>query len=302
MNAGRVRGMRRVLAGWMRPSVAKVGAVQVGTGVIAVSGAEGADAFGSPRNGRPVMAPARSLVPRLWIPAALCVVLFALSWSEEAMADIKLAMSRKPPPDPYELQAPALSPDGTRAALAVSFYGHREHLVLYDIERDTLRVVDKLDHERWRSPSFSPTGDTIAFIRSCTTCEDKGYQLATYDVATGRTKTLTQGSDLHRYMPVFSPSGRFVAYRSKRITWEGDTPDVVGRSAGFRTYTLATNTDRQVPLERFDVGGFCLRAHRDFSTNTRFCLRPSARMVCEFVIVAPCSESWSPSSASGRPA
>ena len=36
MNAGRMRGMRRALVGWMRPSVAKVGAVQVGTGVIAV--------------------------------------------------------------------------------------------------------------------------------------------------------------------------------------------------------------------------------------------------------------------------
>ena len=36
MNAGRARGMRRALVGWMRPSVKKVGAVQMATGLVAV--------------------------------------------------------------------------------------------------------------------------------------------------------------------------------------------------------------------------------------------------------------------------
>ena len=36
MNAGWARGMRRALVGWMRPSVRKVGAVQMATGVVAV--------------------------------------------------------------------------------------------------------------------------------------------------------------------------------------------------------------------------------------------------------------------------
>ena len=36
MNAGWVHGIRRALVGWMRPSVKKVGAVQMATGVVTV--------------------------------------------------------------------------------------------------------------------------------------------------------------------------------------------------------------------------------------------------------------------------
>ena len=64
----------------------------------------------------------RSSMLRLWVLATVCVVQFVPSWSADAMADMRLAMSRKPPPDPIQLQRPALSPDGTQAALAVSFH------------------------------------------------------------------------------------------------------------------------------------------------------------------------------------
>ena len=180
------------------------------------------------------------------------------------MADIKLAMSRKPPPNPYKLERPALSPDGAQAALAVSFYGHYPHLVLYDIEQDTLRVVEKPDDEGWRSPSFSPSGSTLAFIRYCMTCRDKGFHLSTYDVKTGRRTTLAGGSDLHRERPIYSPSGRFVVYGTKKIQWNGDTPEVIGRTGGFHVFPFSTNVELRVSLERFGVRSFLFASPSGF--------------------------------------
>ena len=72
------------------------------------------------------------------------------------MADVTLAMSRKPPPDPVKLGAPALSPDGRLAVLGVSFERGYSHLVIFDVHREELQVVGKPDDEGWRDPSFSP--------------------------------------------------------------------------------------------------------------------------------------------------
>lgn len=63
------------------------------------------------------------------------------------MADTRVAMSRKPPPDPIVLGAPELSPDGRLAALGVTFDEYLPRLVVFDIDREELVVVDRPDNE-----------------------------------------------------------------------------------------------------------------------------------------------------------
>ena len=173
------------------------------------------------------------------------------------MTDIKRALSGKPPPDPIKLGQPTLSPDGRLAALGVSVYGNYSMLVIYDIDEDEMRIVAKPDDEGWFSPSFSPSGHAIAFIRFCRSCATKGFQVSMLDLQTGRTATLTRGNDVFRKTPIFSPNGEFIAYRSGVLEWRDDQYELF-MGGEFRTVTLATQHERKISLEEHGVDRFLL--------------------------------------------
>ena len=98
---------------------------------------------------------------------ALCALPIALSWAGSAMAEMRVAMSLKPPPDPIVPGSPELSPDGSLAALHVYFGRHLPRLIVFDLDHEELVVLDRPDNEGWLDPSFSPSGDRIAFVRYC---------------------------------------------------------------------------------------------------------------------------------------
>ena len=191
----------------------------------------------------------------LWILVMLSALYVVLPWSGPAMADVKLAMSRKPPPDPIKLGAPALSPDGRLAALGVSFERGYSHLAIFDIHREELQVIGKPDDEGWRDPSFSPSGDRIVFIQYCTGCDRKGFQISIYDLETGTATTLTEGSERFRDDPIFSPDGQSIIHHSKDLEWEGDEITFSGFE-NLRRLIIASRQDREIVLDLFGVRGF----------------------------------------------
>ena len=173
------------------------------------------------------------------------------------MADVHLAMSSRPQSERVHLGAPALTSDGSLAVLAVSFPGNIGHLVIYNIDRSKYRIIEKPDDEAWISPSFSRDGDKVAFIRYCATCDSRGFQVASYNIRTNQVTTLTQGEDLYRGNPIYSPSGRFIAYNSRNIRWNGTQY----KDSGFATLhmlTLSTKLEREIDLEKFGLNGFLL--------------------------------------------
>ena len=178
----------------------------------------------------------------LSVLVALCVLPIAPPWTGAAMADTKLAMSGSPPPDPILFGTPALSPDGKLVTLHVHFDRKFPRLVVFDLDREELVVMDRPDNEGWVLPSFSPSGDRIAFIRYCAEgCapDRKGFQVSLLDRKSGATTTVTEGSHLYRGSPLFSPDGQSIVFASKDIVWK---EDFLARGRGWRHRGAHTST------------------------------------------------------------
>ena len=185
-------------------------------------------------SGRRAPSPRFTGVWAMWLLVTLCVLPIVLPWTGAAMAGTRIAMSRSPPPDPVKLGTPALSPDGKLAAVDVTFDEFLPRLVVFDIDREELVVVDRPDNEGWLSPTFSSSGDRIAFIRYCAAeCAvgTQGFQLSILDRTSGATTTVTGGRDLYRGSPHFAPDGQSVVYGSRDLVWKGD---FLARGFGWR--------------------------------------------------------------------
>ena len=201
---------------------------------------------------------------------ALCPVSVAPLWTGAAMADTRVAMSGGPRPGPIKLGAPELSPDGRLAALDVSFYGALPRLAVFDLDREELVVLDRPDNEGWLSPSFSPSGDRLAFVRYCESgcaAGRQGFQISVYDRRSGEVTTVTQGRGLRRNTPLFSPDGRSIVYGSVNLIWKEEwlargfkwkykLPHTTLGGGTLRMVDLKTRIERKILHEWFGVTQF----------------------------------------------
>lgn len=168
-----------------------------------------------------------------------------------AMADIQLAMGKAPPVDEVQLGAPALSPDGNLAVMDAQYSGESlPWLVVFDLESDEVRRIDKPANEAWISPSFSSSGERIVFIRYCVMeCVRKrrGFQISLLDLETGRARTMTESDKLFRGSPIFSPDDRWIVYSARRIEWidNGTQYKKIGSST-LRMLDLETGNDLKI--------------------------------------------------------
>ena len=177
---------------------------------------------------------------------------------------------RRARPGPIELGAPELSPDGRLAALHVYFDGSLPRLAVFDLDREDLVVLDRPDNEGWLSPSFSPSGDRLAFVRFCESgCAPgrQGFQISVYDRRSGEVTTVTQGRGLHRNTPLFSPDGRSIVYGSENLVWKedfiarglkwgDDSPFALAGGGTLRMVDLKTGVERRGLRDRFEVKDF----------------------------------------------
>lgn len=140
---------------------------------------------------------------------------------------------------------PALSPNGRSVAVQAWVPGHsRSKLVLLDVETGSVRAFDQPRDQTWRSPSFSPSGDRLAFLRICRfECASgpKGVHIGVLDLQSSRDTTATATSDLIRMDPVFAPGGRFVVYGAVQIDdvdQRSFPKSIYNRAYGFYTRSL----------------------------------------------------------------
>ena len=189
-----------------------------------------------------------------WTPlilVALSVSHIGTQGAGVAMADIQLAMGKAPPVNEVQLGAPDLSPDGNLAVMDVLYPGESlPWLVVFDLESDEVRRIDKPANEAWMSPSFSSSGERIVFIRYCAReCVRKrrGFQISLLDLETGRARTVTEGDKLFRGSPIFSPDDRWIVYSAGRIGWidNGAQPEGIGFST-LRMLDLETGNDLKI--------------------------------------------------------
>ena len=212
---------------------------------------------------------------RAALVGALCLlVLSALSVAPPGLGaappDMEVAMSRKPPRDPIKLGSPALSPDGRLAALAVTLDEFLPRLVVFDLDGEELTVVDRPDNEGWLSPSFSPSGDRIAFIRYCAArCAErsKGFQIAILDRKSGVATSVTKGKGLFRGSPIFSLDGQSIVYGSgplywkdeflaRGLPWSNDRDHSRPSPKMLRMVDLKTRVEREILIDSFGVSRF----------------------------------------------
>lgn len=200
----------------------------------------------------------------------LCALPAAAPGTGAAMADTRVAMSGGPRPGPIKLGAPELSPDGRLAALDVSFDGALPRLAVFDLDREELVVVDRPDNEGWLSPSFSPSGDRLAFVRYCKSgCAPgrKAFPISVYDRRSGAVTTVTQGRGLRRNTPIFTPDGQSIVYGTRNLLWKEDflarglkwRHDSAFTTAGggtLRMVDLKTGVERRGLRDRFGVKDF----------------------------------------------
>ena len=186
------------------------------------------------------------------------------------MAGTRISMSRSPPPDPIKLGTPALSPDGKLVALGVTFDEFLPRLAVFDIDREELVVVGRPDNEGWLSPTFSPSGDRIAFIRYCVeecAVGTQGFQVAILDRKSGATTTVTSGRDVYRGSPLFSPDGQSIVFGSRNLVWKDDwlarglkwrhrRPHAGAGGGTLRRVGLKTGFERKILSDRFGVTQF----------------------------------------------
>lgn len=120
---------------------------------------------------------------------------------------------------------PSLSPDGRVIAFTYGMTINSNNLLLYDIESEQLRLIDKPLHLFVRQPSFSPDSQRLAVSTYCNeACEpDKQhYQIATIDLDSGELTFLTSGGDFARSNPIYSADGRSIFFDSQELTWRDD--------------------------------------------------------------------------------
>ena len=201
---------------------------------------------------------------------ALFALPIALSWAGTAVAETRVAMSRGPPPDRIKLGSPRLSADGKLLALHVYFGRYLPRLAVFDLDREELVVLDRPDNEGWLDPSFSPSGDRIAFVRYCLSgCATlrQGFQISIYNRKSGAMTTVTEGRSLRRATPLFSPDGRSIVFDTENLVWKEDflAKGVRWRHDGeftlagggtLRMADLKTGGERKVLSERFGVTQF----------------------------------------------
>lgn len=200
----------------------------------------------------------------------LCALPIVLSWAGFAVAETRVAMSGRPSPGPIRLGAPKLSPGGRLAALDVSFDGALPRLVVFELDREELVVLDRPDNEGWLSPSFSPSGDRIAFVQYCETgcaAGRRGFQISIFDRESGAVTAATRGSGLRRNTPIFSLDGQSIVYGSEDLVWKEDW---LARGFGWRSdsdhttighttlrmVNLKTGVERRVLSDRFGATDF----------------------------------------------
>ena len=179
-------------------------------------------------------------------------------------------MSRRPPPDSIRLGSPQLSPDGRLAVLHVYFGKSLPRLVVFGLDHEELAVLDRPDNEGWLDPSFSPSEDRLAFVRYCVSgCagERKGFQISVYDRQSNAVITMTQGKNLRRARPIFSPDGRSIVFGTENLVWKEDflargikwRDDGRFATAGggtLRMVDLKTRIERKILHEWFGVTQF----------------------------------------------
>lgn len=117
------------------------------------------------------------------------------------------------------------SPDGKRLAL-VSKQGGRDVIHLVEVDKSKVVAALKPDLEAVVSPAFSPDGKTLVFAGQARGIQD----LYTMGVDGKNLRRLTQGRAAEDH-PVFSPSGRYIAYHTDvhsdvRDKWQRRKDDV----------------------------------------------------------------------------
>ena len=131
-------------------------------------------------------------------------------------------------------------------------------------------VADRPDNEGWLSPSFSPSGDRIAFIRYCVeecAVGHQGFQVSILDRKSGAVTTVTSGRDLLRSSPLFFPDGQSIVVGTQDLVWKDDflarglgwRNDSAHSTAGggtLRMIDLKTRVERKILSDRFGVTQF----------------------------------------------
>jgi len=113
--------------------------------------------------------------------------------------------------DPGRDRAPVYSPDGTKLAFT-SDRTTEEHIYIYDTETKELQEVVPAESimavQVWNWGSFwmrfRPDGKALAF--------PAGHGLYVFDVESGETKTITEGTDRSIGSAARSPDGKWLAY------------------------------------------------------------------------------------------
>ncbi len=118
-----------------------------------------------------------------------------------------------------EIFNPAWSPDGRYIAFSALANGLSD-LFIYDLKTDSLKRLTN-DAYADLQPAFSPDGKTIAFVtdRFTTDLSDLkigNYQLALYNIASGRIEKTGSFKDSKNINPQWSPDGKNIYFLSDR--------------------------------------------------------------------------------------
>ncbi len=149
---------------------------------------------------------------RVWLVTSYLVLLIFISGCmEQSATSTDIAIDE-----------PALSPDGRLVAFRVwTKVNPTIQLAVVDLDTRAVTLFEGAADQRWLSPSFSPSGDSIVFVRHCRvscTSAPKGYQISILHIESGQVATIAGTRNLVRDAPVFAPGGRFVFYATRRIT------------------------------------------------------------------------------------
>lgn len=103
------------------------------------------------------------------------------------------------------------SPDSQQIAFSAYDDGGNYDLFIRDLLTDTvIRLTDTMDAREY-SPSWSPDGAWIAFVREA----EQNRDLYVLEIATKIVHPLLVTPDRHEYLPAWSPDGQAIAYISE---------------------------------------------------------------------------------------